>query len=277
MKVTNLASALSRQLGRTVRRSAAISSAAILGGGLMFAGTADAQLFSENFEGLALGPFVSSTETGGDGTDWTATPPAGWTRDNGATPAAGPPEFFGFTFLDKNAWIASAGNQDRNTFTKGTGTVMVADPDEYDDLGEIDPDQFNVFIRTPTINTAGVPANSLRLNFDSSFRPYDGMTGLVDVSFNGGTTFSNVLTLNTASTPGGDSSLQRADEAISLLLNNPGTGGGLVVRFGMTTAGNDWWWAVDNISVRQIPEPTTAALMGIVAAGMGLAATRRRK
>jgi hypothetical protein len=103
------------------------------------------------------------------------------------------------------------------------------------------------------------------------------MTGLVDVSFNGGTTFSNVLTLNTASTPGGDSSLQRADETISLLLNNPGTSGGLVVRFGMTSAGNDWWWAVDNISVRQIPEPTTAALMGIVAAGMGLAATRRRK
>jgi hypothetical protein len=102
------------------------------------------------------------------------------------------------------------------------------------------------------------------------------MTGLVDVSFNGGTAFANVLTLNTASTPGGDSSLARADESVSLLLNNPGDGGGLVVRFGMTNAGNDWWWAVDNIIVNQIPEPATA-LMGIVAAGFGLAAARRRR
>jgi hypothetical protein len=243
----------------------------------MFAGPAHAQLFSENFEGLTLGPFVSSTETGGDGTDWTNALPAGWTRDNGATPAGGPAEYFGFTFLDKNSWIAAAENQDRSSFTKGTGTVMVADPDEYDDLGDIDPDQFNVLVRTPAISTAGIPANNLLLNFDSSFRPYDGMTGLVDVSFDGGANFANVLTLDTTSTPGGDSSLARADESISLPLNNPGTGGDLVVRFGMTNAGNDWWWAVDNISVQQIPEPTTGTLMGMVAAGIGLAAARRRR
>jgi hypothetical protein len=277
MKVTNLAAALSRQLGRAACRSAATAGAAILAGGMMFSGTAEAQLFSEDFDGLALGPFVSGTESGGDGTDWTNVVPAGWTRDNGSTPAAGPAEFFGFTFLDKNSWVATAADQDRTSFTKGTGTVMVADADEYDDSGDIDPDQFNVLIRTPTISTAGIAANNLRLNFDSSFRPYDGMTGLVDVSFDGGTNFSNVLTLDTASTPGGASSLARADESVSLLLNNPGNGGGLVVRFQMANAGNDWWWAVDNISVLQIPEPATATLMGVVAAGIGLAAARRRR
>ena len=113
-------------------------------------------LFSENFDGLTLGPFVSSSESGGSGADWTDVPPTGWTRNNMATPEGGPPEFFGFTFLDKNSWIATAGNQDRDDFTKGTGTVMVADPDEYDDdagggsvLGA--NQSFNVFLQTPPI------------------------------------------------------------------------------------------------------------------------------
>jgi hypothetical protein len=249
MRIINLAAGLGRRLGRIARPIRVAAGTSILAGGMVFAGPAEAQLFSEDFEGLTLGPFVSTTETGGDGTDWTNVLPAGWARDNGSTPPAGPPEFFGFTFLGKNSWIATAGNQDRTSFTRGSGTVMVADPDEYDDLPDIDPDQFNVLIRTPTISTAGVAANNLKLNFDSSFRPYDGMTGLVDVSFDGGATFANVLTLDTPSTPGGNSSLVRANESISLPLNNPGNGAGMVVRFRMTNAGNDWWWAVDNIVV----------------------------
>ncbi|NES91183.1 alkaline phosphatase family protein, partial [Okeania sp. SIO2B9] len=36
-------------------------------------------LFTEDFEGLTLEPFVSPTEGGGDGTDFTTTPPEGWT------------------------------------------------------------------------------------------------------------------------------------------------------------------------------------------------------
>ena len=35
--------------------------------------------FSENFDALTLGPFVSSSEKDGDMTDWTAIPPAQWT------------------------------------------------------------------------------------------------------------------------------------------------------------------------------------------------------
>ena len=68
-------------------------------------------------------------------------------------------EFFGFTFLNKDSWIATEGNQDRNKFTRGTNTVMVADPDAYDDLGTgIEPDKFNVFIQTPAISLANAVA-----------------------------------------------------------------------------------------------------------------------
>ena len=52
-----------------------------------------------------------------------------------------------------------------------------------------------VFLQTPPISLSGVTPGSVVLSFDSSFRPYQAMTGLVDVSFNGGTTFANVLTL----------------------------------------------------------------------------------
>jgi MYXO-CTERM domain-containing protein len=240
-----------------------------------------AELFSQNFEGLALGPFVSSSEKGGDGADWTAELPPGWVRNNTTTPDAGPAEFFGFTFMKKSSWIATEENQERSMFTRGTGTVMVADADAYDDLAatnpaaEIEPDKFNVFIQTPAISLAGAKANTARLNFDSSFRPYDTMTASVEVSFDNGTNFTNLLSMNSANVPGGDSSLARVDEAVSLPLNNPAGATGAIIRFGMTRAGNDWWWALDNIEVTDVvPEPTGAAvLLGAV----GIEALRRRR
>lgn len=236
-----------------------------------------AELFVQDFEGLELQPFVSTTETGGDGTDWTDVLPPGWSRDNTTTPIGGPAEFFGFTFMDKGAWIATEENQERDTFTRGTGTVMVSDPDAYDDIGNIDPDLFNVFIQTPAIPLANVVASTATLNFDSSFRPYDGMTASVEVSFDGGTNFTSLLSINSANVPGGDSSLERADEAMSLDINNPAGAADMILRFGMTNAGNDWWWAVDNISVSGdlVPEPTSAFVL-LGAAGLGAMRRRRR-
>ncbi|MDX1962112.1 MAG: autotransporter-associated beta strand repeat-containing protein [Pirellulales bacterium] len=209
-----------------------------------------ANLYSENFDSLTLGPFVSGTESGGNGTDWTDTLPAGWTRDNTTTPDFTLPEFFGFTFMRKESWIATEGNQARDQFALGSGAVMVADPDAYDDSpnGTIEPGEFNVFITTAPIDLSNVAANSIDFKFDSSWRPYDGMTALVDVSFDGGANFSNILTYNTANTPGGSSSLVRVNESVSLAVNNPNSGS-MVFRFGMTNAGNDWWWAVDNLLV----------------------------
>ena len=85
--------------------------------------------FSENFDSLELGPFVSDSESGGDGTDWTATAPNGWSvvkhEDHGAT-AGGDivEEFDGWTFLDPVSWNATAG-QERDQFVKGVGVIAV--------------------------------------------------------------------------------------------------------------------------------------------------------
>lgn len=251
MRLNDVSARLARRLGRAPQRAKNLTSAAILAGGMMFTGSADAAtLLVEDFEGLALGPFVSRAN--GDGTDFTEAVPAGWIRDNTTTPAPAleAPEYFGFQALDVDSWIAEAGQQ-RNSFTKGGigahGTVLVADADQFDDQTTVEPDLFNVFLSTKPISLAGIAANTITVRFDSSFRPYDGMTGLVDVSFNNGGSFTNLLTLDTASA-GGNSSLSRANEAVILPVSNP-TGGAMIIRFGMTTAGNDWWWAVDNLNV----------------------------
>lgn len=227
------------------------------------------QLFSEDFEGLALGPFVSGTEGGGDGTDFTSTPPAGWTRTNSSpagenSPIGNPVEFQGWSFMDKNSWIATEGNQDRVDFTLGSGTVMVADPDAYDDGTNVDPDLFNTIMTTPSIDLTNIEENSVVLEFDSSFRPFDDMTGIVDVSYDDGATWENILTL-----VNGDDVTQR-NEHLEFLLDNP-AGGTLTARFGSLNGGNDWWWAVDNISISgvqtaaAVPEPASMAMWALMA------------
>ena len=146
----------------------------------------DGIFYAENFDSLELGPFVSDSESGGDGTDWTATGPEGWVialgADHGPT-ADGDDvvEFDGWTFLDPVSWNATAG-QDRAQFTKGTGVVAVGDSDEYDD--KVDA-KFNSSLSTPAIDISGAAAGSLSLTYDSSWRQ-EPQQGKVTVAFDGG-------------------------------------------------------------------------------------------
>ena len=269
MRVTNLAEVVARKLGRAVTKAAASSGPAILAGGLFFAGSASGEvLFSENFESLKLKEAQSNSEDLTMGDVWTDELPKGWSRDNKDTPLpdpdnpdVGPEEFYGFTFVDKAWWIATAGDQDRSFFTLGQGTVMVADADEYDDQDKVDgrglnengnvdvPGSMNVFVTTSPISLVGYDKASARLSFDSSFRPYDLTAGLVDVSFDNGTTWKNLLTLDLDSFGGVNSSLERADENVRLNMGAPANATSAQVRFGLVDTGNDWWWAVDNIVV----------------------------
>jgi hypothetical protein len=241
---------------------------------LLFAGMASplqaAVLFAENFESRVLGPFVSASESGGDGTDWTDVAPAGWVRNQNATPVGGPAEFFGFTFMDKQSWINTEGNQERALWAGGTGTVMVADPDAYDDgWAGLGGPNFNVNITTPAISLANVSANTVTLGFDSTFRAEGGQMARVDVTFDG-TNFTNLVTY--------DSLLLQDAEIIntvhSIPINNPGSGT-MQFRFTLTNAGNNWWFAVDNINVQGtvVPEPSTGLLSLLALAGL----SRRRR
>ncbi|SVC80937.1 uncharacterized protein METZ01_LOCUS333791, partial [marine metagenome] len=162
-----------------------------------------------NFDDVSLGPWVTSSERGTKGKNWTAQPPAGWKQAKGPKhTAGGPKEFDGWTFVDPVWWNTTAG-QGRNKFTKGKGVIAVADSDEYDDLIRT---KFNASLSTPPINISGAKAGALVLTYDSSWRQYN-CTGKVTVTFDGGDAIT-LLTLN-ASTP------NQYNQTVSLKLKNP--------------------------------------------------------
>lgn len=142
---------------------------------------------------------------------------------------------------------------------------MLADPDAYDDGTEVDEILYNVNILTPVISLTNVQANSVTIAFDSSFRAEEPEIATLDVTFDG-TNFINLLTYDGNILPDG----ALFNDPISLNVNN-GASGTMRFRFGMNNASNDWWWAIDNLSVTGtvVPEPATAMLLLIPLACFG--------
>jgi hypothetical protein len=236
-----------------------------------------AVLLSESFEGLTLKPYTSPTESGGDGTDWTEVLPAGWVSSFGASPVGNPIEFQGWRAHDVDSWIATEGNQDRNLWTLGgvgsRGTVLLVDPDAYDDGTNIDDALFNATVTTPPISLAGLTPGSVSIAFDSFFRNEESSDLLLDVSYDGGATYStNLVTYESSSLPDGDVFQERLNFPVA----NPGAGS-LVFKFTLREGSNDWWWAIDDVEISgtQIPEPSTVALGGLAIAA--LAGVRRKR
>ena len=248
------------------------------------------KIFFEDFEGLELGPNV---DEGLAGTEvWTKGPPPGWVADDSGVPGAGTAldgvtEWAGWAFADKFWWSrVDSGIQRRDEFTLASGTVMVADPDEWDDqphpgYGVSTEDRtaqglwYDTFVTTSPINLAGVEANSMVVAFASSWRPeYDSnyrQTGLLDAIWDDGTPVRLLhwVSLNSV-TPWepGDSEPRYKDDnstndEIVLPLNNPAGAGNLKLKFGMIDAGNDWWWAVDNIAVGVPPFASGVSANGV--------------
>lgn len=214
-------------------------------------------IFQEGFEGLNLGPFVDETlpdvlpEPGNiaaydANAVWSDIPPTGWVVDNSALGDGGVTEWQGWAFANKNAWVIAAGDQQRSQFTKGTGTVAICDPDEWDDLPRGDG-LFNSFLRTPSISLSGVPANSAVLTFDSSWRPFANQTAIITVSYDGGRA-QDVLFWTSLD---GDFDFHdhMTNETVSVELNNPAGANNMVISFELIEAGNDWFWAIDNINI----------------------------
>ena len=203
-------------------------------------------LWSEDFEGLPLTDAVSPSETAGTAV-WTAAPPSGWQLDTGETPAGGPVEFFGWTFVEKDWWATTAGDQGRLGFTTGDGTIAVADPDEYDDIGDIDPFGFEASLTSPVIDVTGVEADSLRLEFDSSWLPEDSQTGRLEIAIDG-STFRSLLVWD--SEPNDQFKPASLDEHVvldSVVLGITSPAESVQFRWSLDEAGNDWWWAIDNV------------------------------
>ena len=212
------------------------------------------QLLMEDFEGVPLGP---SAEEAPPGNFWTDVPLAGWVVDDSSVPGAGDPandgvtEWAGWSFVSKSWWIQVAGDQGRSEFENGSTVVAVVDPDEWDDMEHL-PGLYNAFLSTPIIDISGVDAGTLWLTFDSSWRHEDTQTASVAVQFDN----ENPTEILRWESEGGDPAFFKPDatnETVAVELNNPAGAQEMVITFGMLDAGDDWWWAIDNVEVISIP------------------------
>ncbi|NLH44301.1 MAG: discoidin domain-containing protein [Planctomycetes bacterium] len=229
----------------------------------ILAGAAQAQttyvLLQEDFEGLTLGP---SVDEGVKGTNvWTDIPSPGWVNDASGVPGIEDPandgvtEWAGWGFAKKDWWVETAGDQRRSEFKLGQGTVAIADPDEWDDAahpGPITANPYDVWLSTPPIDLSSAVPGTVQLKFDSSWRPeYDDnyhQTASITVSFDGGAKIEVLRWESNSASPNykDDNS---TNQTIIVDIPNPPGAGSMVLTFGLFDAGNDWWWAIDNIVV----------------------------
>ncbi len=232
-----------------------------------FTRTFTAALFFQDFEGLEL---EASVDEGlAAEAVWTRdNGPEGWVVDDSGVPGAGDPEndgvteWAGWSFANKDWWVETAGDQDRSQFSRGVGNVAIADPDEWDDAGHADSEEngwYETIMKTPEIDLTGIDANSLFLKFDSSWRPeFDSnyhQSAEITVSFDGGDPQQILLWLSDSSSP--NFKAAATNESVIIDLENPAGASSLVVNFRMFDAGNDWWWAVDNVTVNAGAKPPT--------------------
>lgn len=255
-----------------------------LGAGLLLAVPASGQrLFFEDFNTVPLGRNVEELSAGER--VWTKTPPPGWAIDDTGMPGYGDPdyadrdgmrEWAGWAFADVK-WWPTVDNQRRSEWVRASGAAAIADPDEWDDA----PHKFgffNSYLSTPEIAVAGHAANTLALFFDSSWRPegfddgapnwpvgpngerINNQTAVITAQWDGGTP---VEVLRWDSRSGGDFYKDHApNDAAIIALQNPGGAQKLLLKFGLIEAANDWWWAIDNVTVGQPPMMTAVVGRG---------------
>jgi len=239
-----------------------------------FAHGVEVVLLEEGFDSLELGATINE-QVAADAV-WTNTPPDGWAIENDLA-APGMPEWDGWAFADGEWWTQTAEDQERSKFTAGDGkavqTVAIADPDEWDDLGSPgDQGSLNSWLSTSDINIAGVAPDSMVLTFDSSWRPEDTQNAEVTVSFDGGAEIVIIRMESSGTTtifmePENNfeetlADLEQVNETIEIDIPNPAGAKTMVCTWAMLDATNDWWWAIDNISIK-----TTEAMSAVSSSG----------
>jgi hypothetical protein len=222
----------------------------------------DVALFAEDFEGLVLGPNKDESLKGDH--VWTKEAPPGWVHEDKGVPGVGTAndgvtEWAGWSFASRLWWVQAAEDQQRSQFTKGVGTVAIADPDEWDDQAHADSAAngwYRTYLSTPPIDISTAQAGTLKLKFDSSWRPeFDDnyhQTASVKVAFDGGTPIQILLWVSESGNP--NYHPDATNETVVLPIDAPAGAKTMVITFGLFDAGNDWWWAIDNIEVTATPK-----------------------
>ncbi|MEU8025690.1 phosphocholine-specific phospholipase C [Micromonospora haikouensis] len=207
-------------------------------------------LLAEDFESIAptLAAAADLSRPGLLG--WTRTTPEGWTVTNAPGMPQGTRELQGWTFLSKQFWFP--GGQNRPNFSRSLGVVAVADPDDWDDTGS--PAGQGQFDSTLTSPAVAIPsgASTLHLGFDSHYRQESPQEAEVTVQFDTG---AKVKVLHYSSATSGNTNQGQDQENRLVQLSCPVPAGATSakVNFRIFNAGNNWYWAIDNIRLGTSP------------------------
>lgn len=200
------------------------------------------------------------------------------TTGNVGVPGAGLPdygvdEWEGWSFASKSFWL-TADQQDRQLFTAGEGTVAVVDPDEYFDLGDTDDPvhggYFNSSLKSPSVAVVGDGSNFYTLTYDSSWRdealdddygPNPALNATNNQSVEILAVFDNGVTQvidgwnsdSTSATFKNDAP-NEVDRQVAFLA--PAGASSVRLHFNIANAANDWWWAIDNLSLKNVNSDT---------------------
>ena len=230
-------------------------------------------LFFEDFNSLPLQPSISYVPTVPNA--FTHTPPAGWTRGTIDEPIGGRPEWRGWSFARKSFWDSVGGGR-RTEFQFGQGTIAVADPDEWNEIGN--PANltgfYNTALSTPFISLASPDTGARKLAFDSSwlgeccddgemFDPNgNNQTAIIRLRFPNGS-FKEILhwesapflhngspSINPADTPNPFFKSPATNERVLIDLSPFLSGVSFTqarLEFSLINAGDDGWWAFDTM------------------------------
>jgi len=157
----------------------------------------------------------------------------------GATPA-------GWTVIDnteEGPWVFNNPG-DRLNNTGGNGGFAIVDSDYY---GPVDLD---TELRTPSLDLS--EQTSVILEFRHDFSHFGLEVGDVDVSIDGGSTWTNLASYSGADHQGAitiDASVEAAGEPV------------VMFRWHYYNANYDWWWQVDEVKVGSECVPTDGSLL----------------
>lgn len=204
--------------------------------------------FTESFDGLGDSLSKAEFETKCVSVSgWSHTPPPGWTIDNsgmGASP--GVPEWRGWTFATPAFWTCVE-DQRRSGFTKGSGVIAIADPDEWADT---DPppakgESFNSILISPPIDLPD--GGETIIVFDSHYRQEGPQRAEFRVSINGG---ADQVLLRYSKSPEDDNTGRDVmDKRVCVRLPAQPPQSKVVLKWALLDGDNNWFWAIDNVAL----------------------------
>ncbi|WP_327090472.1 alkaline phosphatase family protein [Nonomuraea sp. NBC_01738] len=187
------------------------------------------------FEPVALSGRLDETGIPNGVLGYGHTPPAGWALNTSAMPTGGVREWRGWAFTTDEFWSRAQRDQWRELNVRARGTFAVADSDEWDDKSH-GTGPYDSTLTTPGYAVGG--RSSVTLGYSTLYRPDGAQKAQVLVSFDGG---ADVLVKNyTAETVAKQESL-----AVAV----PAGASSMKVKFRYFDATNNWYWAIDNVTV----------------------------